>query len=276
MSKRKTSPGKASEDKIRWGGIPASVLRSIRPLVGRSLRPVTVSTDASRSNLARFRKFGFYSIKDLIMNKLIAGALVASALALPGTAGAATLMNDSFENGLTGWQAAPGALVSVVSTFSNEGTDSTYSPVEGKNFSVLQAGASGVATGLTQFFSMDAGETIKFAVAFVGDDFLPFNDSAFLSIFSFQNNINTVLFNASINSAGDFTATPWTFVSFTADVAGQYSVNASIKNALDGNGDSFLLVDAVPEPSTWLMMLFGFAAVGYSMRRKQNVRVSFA
>ena len=33
---------------------------------------------------------------------------------------------------------------------------------------------------------------------------------------------------------------------------------------------------AVPEPSTWLMMLMGFAAVGFSMRRKQNLRPSFA
>ncbi len=37
-----------------------------------------------------------------------------------------------------------------------------------------------------------------------------------------------------------------------------------------------LAVQAVPEPSTWLMMLMGFAAVGFTMRRKQNLRVSFA
>ena len=37
-----------------------------------------------------------------------------------------------------------------------------------------------------------------------------------------------------------------------------------------------LAVAAVPEPTTWLMMLMGFAAVGFSMRRKQNLRPSFA
>ena len=210
------------------------------------------------------------------MNKLIVGALLASALALPSTAGAATLVNNGFESGLTAWQAAPDALVSVVSTFSNAGTSSTYSPVEGKNFAVLRTGATGVATGLTQFFSMNADETVKFAVAFVGEDYLPFDDSGFLSIFNFQNNSNTVLFSKSISTVGNFSATPWTFVSFTASIAGQYSINASIQNSGDSNLNSFLLIDAVPEPSTWLMMLFGFAAVGYSMRRKQNVRVSFA
>lgn len=36
-------------------------------------------------------------------------------------------------------------------------------------------------------------------------------------------------------------------------------------------------VGAVPEPATWVMMLFGFGAVGYSMRRKRTrVRVTYA
>ena len=210
------------------------------------------------------------------MKKLIASALTVSALTLSSAAGAATLVNNGFESGLTGWQAAPDTLVSVVSNFTNVGTNSTYSPVEGANFAVLQTGIAGEATGLTQFFSMNAGETIKFAVAFIGDDASEFHDSAFLSIFSFQNKLTKVLFEASIPSVGEFTATPWTFVSFTADLTGRYSLNASIQNSFPENQDSFLLIDAVPEPSTWLMMLLGFAAVGYSMRRKQNVRVSFA
>lgn len=210
------------------------------------------------------------------MKKLIAGALVASALALPSTASAATLVNNGFESGLTGWSAAPGALVSVVSTFSNPGTPSTYNPMEGNSFALLRAGTDGEATGLTQFFSMSAGETIKFAVAFAGGDYHPFDDSGFLSIFSFQDNTGTTLFSESIGSVGDYENTPWTFVSFTASVSGLYSVNASIQNNLDSLNPSYLLIDAVPEPSTWLMMLFGFGAVGFAMRRKQNVRVSFA
>jgi hypothetical protein len=36
-------------------------------------------------------------------------------------------------------------------------------------------------------------------------------------------------------------------------------------------------VDAVPEPATWAMMLFGFGAVGFGMRRrKQKLSVSYA
>lgn len=35
-------------------------------------------------------------------------------------------------------------------------------------------------------------------------------------------------------------------------------------------------VAPVPEASTWAMMLAGFGAIGFAMRRRQNVRVSFA
>jgi PEP-CTERM motif len=40
---------------------------------------------------------------------------------------------------------------------------------------------------------------------------------------------------------------------------------------------SITRVAAVPEPSTWAMMLIGFGAVGYSMRRRRTqVRITYA
>lgn len=35
-------------------------------------------------------------------------------------------------------------------------------------------------------------------------------------------------------------------------------------------------IPAVPEPATWAMMILGMGAVGYAMRRRQSVRVSYA
>jgi hypothetical protein len=40
--------------------------------------------------------------------------------------------------------------------------------------------------------------------------------------------------------------------------------------------DNLAIKNAVPEASTWAMMIFGLGAVGTAMRRKRNVAVSFA
>jgi hypothetical protein len=40
--------------------------------------------------------------------------------------------------------------------------------------------------------------------------------------------------------------------------------------------DNLAIKGAVPEASTWAMMIFGLGAVGTAMRRKRNVAVSFA
>lgn len=58
----------------------------------------------------------------------------------------------------------------------------------------------------------------------------------------------------------------------TIRVAGTSGGNASFAGTL-----SFAAVSAVPEPATWAMMLIGFGAVGYSMRRRgADVRMSSA
>jgi hypothetical protein len=49
------------------------------------------------------------------------------------------------------------------------------------------------------------------------------------------------------------------------------------------NSASFIHIDipaisipgAVPEPATWLMMLGGFGAIGGTMRRRREAKVSF-
>jgi len=50
---------------------------------------------------------------------------------------------------------------------------------------------------------------------------------------------------------------------------------SSTQNAFEFDN---VAVGAVPEPGTWMLMLMGMAAVGFSMRRKekQTVRVRFA
>ena len=76
---------------------------------------------------------------------------------------------------------------------------------------------------------------------------------------------------------------------WTTEVVGPFTALAGQKlifkaagksDSLGGYLDDIKLeqVSAVPEPSTWMMMLFGFGLVGFSMRRRQknSVRHSFA
>jgi hypothetical protein len=39
-------------------------------------------------------------------------------------------------------------------------------------------------------------------------------------------------------------------------------------------GPNFQLLAAVPEPSTWAMMLVGFGAVGFAMRRRRQTELT--
>ena len=66
-------------------------------------------------------------------------------------------------------------------------------------------------------------------------------------------------------------------VTYTIDGTAGLITGAKFRS-LEKNSFEFdnFATGAVPEPSTWFMMLMGFAAVGFSMRRKQNLRVSFA
>jgi hypothetical protein len=213
-----------------------------------------------------------------MMKKMIAAAALAASLALPSAASASTLINGGFEAGPTGvgaptgYQTSQPTLVQVVNSFRS------YTPTEGSKFAVLSSGTTNIATVLTQIFNMTAGETIKFMVAFATSDYTPFNDSGNFGILNFTNSSNNTLFTQNVGGVGNFNDGPWTLVSFTAPVTGTYALNASVQNTLDSVNPSYILLDApaVPEPGTWMLMLLGFGAIGFAMRRRRNVRVSFA
>lgn len=65
-----------------------------------------------------------------------------------------------------------------------------------------------------------------------------------------------------------FTLTSATMLRFTAT-----GTNDSLGGYLD---DIRLVGTAVPEPSTWAMLIFGFGLVGFVSRRRRSERLSFA
>lgn len=68
------------------------------------------------------------------------------------------------------------------------------------------------------------------------------------------------------------------FQNIGTTVGSNYTLSFLLSNNLSPNGfrvtaSNATLNSAVPEPGTWAMMLIGFGAVGYSMRRARRVKV---
>ena len=51
--------------------------------------------------------------------------------------------------------------------------------------------------------------------------------------------------------------------------AGQYTLTIDGNNNATGSLGGTITITAVPEPATWAMMLLGFGAAGYAMRRRR-------
>ncbi len=55
--------------------------------------------------------------------------------------------------------------------------------------------------------------------------------------------------------------------------ADQYRINGGGGISTLGNATSSLVAGAVPEPTTWILMLLGMAGIGFSMRRTKDTKL---
>lgn len=81
--------------------------------------------------------------------------------------------------------------------------------------------------------------------------------------------------------------TGWIGSSYTIDTAGTYALRFGVSNFGDGSFDTGLafagvainnhVVDGVPEPASWLLMIAGFSALGATLRARRpgSSRVAF-
>ena len=186
-------------------------------------------------------------------------AVAVAALSLGAAASANAATNLGFETGnLSGWTLS-----------GNGGVDDSYgafTAIQGSDLAYVQAGYQGVYSTLSQVFNLVAGQTIKGSVGFQSNDYMPYNDDAYLAI----NGVH--LFDFNVAQVGNNGNSGWKTFSYTAAATGAYELKLGVRNAFDSSGPSGAVLDnisttaAVPEPATWAMMLLGFGATGALLR----------
>lgn len=215
------------------------------------------------------------------MKLLPLAALAALTAALAGPAAAAGLDNASFSTGdTTGWSTAGGGTVEVVS----DAFDSTsLKEYTSSNFALLTAGSDDDYVTLSQAFTLSSSSTVSFYAAFLAFDETdggdPYNDDAYVRIFS--QTLNAIVFQSDVNTVGSYGSTDWLQYSSGLLGAGDYTIEAGVRNVGDdpdtyeAGFDSKLLLDnvsvtaaPVPEPTTWGLLIAGFAGVGGMLRRR--------
>lgn len=186
------------------------------------------------------------------MKKIMLGAFAAISVSAAAPADAALLdytFNAMFEGG-----------ADISGTLTIDDTVGVYTLVDLD----LLVGTTTFNTSnasLQNFGTFTAGQFLRIGGNLNGiNSILSGTDDFFFSVFA----------NGSALTAGSFTST-------TATTSGR-SFYAS--GSAQG-GETFVVTPvagAVPEPTTWMLMLIGMAGVGFSMRRKakQTVRVLYA
>ncbi len=231
-------------------------------------------------------------------SRMVLGICLAMAVAAPATAATNLVSNGSFESGFSGWTVVPVVDVAAPvvipygvaapypggaygeAILANTVTTLSPDPV-GKSMAYFSSDTANPHS-LSQLISLVAGMTYN-----IGFDY-----------YAPQNGINnpndaTLLFKVngtavgSTLQAGSGSGTPgqqwFNFgTSFTAGSTGLQNLSLEFRGlgvtAADFAVDRVYAVAAVPEPGVWAMMLFGFAAIGFSLRRRNNseARVRFA
>ena len=194
-----------------------------------------------------------------LRNLLITSSLIAAmAIGVPSSVQAATVFTDA------------GAFTSAVSGAT------TYSfPL-----SVTTClGCTSYTLGPATFSSSDLeGYNDAYGVPYLGDYGNPLSVSTSASAIGFNfgsyDGPQTITYNAggttgTFDVPGDRTNTAFLgFTGLSAPLTLTFSNNGELDTTRVIAGDS---VAAVPEPSTWAMLLVGFGAVGFGMRRRKRV-----
>lgn len=190
--------------------------------------------------------------------KLILLTVLTIAFLIPGgTALAATpfgMTNQGFESGdYTGWNVNEGNTgnASVETFFDATLYDAqenevyvSYSPEYGDYFALVRNGDQDEYTTVSQDFTISEGETIEASAFFVSKEDYgepEFLDTGSVDIYQGETLIQRLFYGDTYTPS-----TPWTYVSWTAEAAGTYTLVASVVNVGDNSVSSYIGLD-MPE-----------------------------
>lgn len=210
--------------------------------------------------------------------RILAAGLIAG-LAISTTASAAIVNNGSFEdgaNGLTGWSfsgpgtgTTPGIGITVITTGGSNSTGYGDNVTNRDGTHAAFFVDDNAVQSLSQWVTLDAGTyTLSFA--------LWATQSGANNPFSFSLGST---YSASLNNT-QVPVDTWTDYSYTFFVAnaGQYDLSFNFNSGQTPAKDVLLdavSIAAVPEPSTWAMMILGFAGVGFMAYRRRSSQAGF-
>lgn len=217
------------------------------------------------------------------MSGLMKQIALATVLAAGTTtaASAAIVTNGSFESGLSGWTVldsigtTPGQGIKVITT---GGTNSTGYGDNVPNYDGTHAAYfvdDNAIQSLSQFVSLTGGTQYTLSFALFA------TESGAANPFGFALSDSVGLNLLDINFSSDVPVGVWSEYSytFTAPITFDYYVlNFSFVSGATPAKDVLLdgvNIAAVPEPTTWAMMIAGLGLVGFSMRRR-TAKVQFA
>jgi hypothetical protein len=184
------------------------------------------------------------------MQRLILGLLGAAALSVGGVANAAVTVDGGTTVDVTG----PTGNDSTFSLgYSDSGTDSPFT--EALVWTNTLAGTYGLTLSTTAS-SAGASNDVDFTSALLSGGSIVGSIDVLATGLIFNNDINESygLFGLNLGTG-----------TYTLTIIGNRGTTGSF-----GGNVSFDAASAVPEPATWGMMLLGFGAVGFAMRRRQR------
>jgi hypothetical protein len=209
------------------------------------------------------------------MNFRILAGLIAG-LAISTSASAAIVNNGSFESGLTGWTqtgsgTTPGIGITVLTT---GGINTTGYGDNVPNYD---------GTHAAFFVDDNAHEDLFQSVSLVGGTEYSLSFALFATAsgaanpfsFTMTNSLGTNVLALTNGAATNVPVGVWTGYgyTFTAPTTGPYLLNFDFASGATPSKD--VLLDAVsiadvPEPSTWAMLLLGFASIGVMAYRRRG------